>query len=444
MDGRHITLAERGTTEEDQAELQRATGLSREQLNARLHPLAKLGPSWTPGRISLIAGSNVGTVQIGALRFDVRPRLAAAEMVSLLRFTLGGDAKAWQRSQIAPGSHGIDELLATVFADELTALRQMGLSRLYVNRVEALPALRGRPDFLASFPWNDRGMATITCRFHELTCDNLDNQLLGMALQRATLMETSVPTRRRLMEHRQVWSEIASPLKGDASQAFSTARERYTRLSEHYRLAHNLAELIVLGRQPSHLFERGTTRTGGVCVDMASLFERFVERLIRERLRPMGLRVESQETDRTALRDAFGFTYARIRPDLVVYREDRPVAVVDSKYKEYWPAAGDSEPKQRISNEDLYQLFFYAQRLQLRHDLESPPAAFIVAPLPAQDERDRPVIDARYTVVQWQAGATAACSVSLLLLPLTDTLRHLARGLSDGEPFAALDPLWRV
>lgn len=440
---RHFQLTELGVAEVDLTQLLNASGMPRESLTAALQPLIALDASWKAGGVVLRAGLTVGTVQIGGLRVDVRPRLAAAEMTTLIRYAFGGAVGAWRRSHVASGRTGLDELVCGVFADELSALRQMGLSRNYVNRRQPLSVLRGRPDFIASFPWNDRGMTSITCRYHELTCDNLDNQLLRAALERGTLMETSVATRRRLLEHRHVWSEVAS-LRSVSRADFAEARERYTRLSTHYRLAHNLAELIVLGRRPSSLYKAGSLPTGGVSLDMAELFELFVNRLISTYLKRRGLAVRSQQSDRGALLDRDGYRYRSVRPDVVVYRGELPVAVVDAKYKNYWPAAADKSPLKRISNEDLYQLFFYAQRLQLRHGLTFAPAAFIFAPLPAADERDSTVICERFTVVRWQAGTQAGCDVALVLLPLTDILRRLSSRDLNCDLLPVFDQLRRL
>lgn len=176
-----------------------------------------------------------------------------------------------------------------MLADELTRVRHVGLSRQYVNRREPLVVLRGRPDFVGSFPWDDSGQTVVTCRYHELTCDVLDNQLVRAALERATLMDVTVRTRRRLLEHRQAWAELAS-LRPMGREEFAAARTRYTRLSEHYRLAHNLAELIVLGQRPAELFADAPTPTGGLSLNMAWLFERFVARLLDDRLRRGGWR----------------------------------------------------------------------------------------------------------------------------------------------------------
>jgi 5-methylcytosine-specific restriction enzyme subunit McrC len=421
----YINLSEQSTEEHDAALLVAAAGVGRQRLTQALHPLVRVEPAWRTGAAVLRAGRHVGTVRVGRLRVDVRPRLSGGEMVTLIRYALGGRVDAWQRSNIAAGRVGLDELLGAVLADELGALRQAGLSRQYVGRTEPLASLRGRPDFVASFPWNERGMTSLTCRFHDLTYDNLDNQLLRAALERATLLDTSVTTRRRLLEHRQVWSAAAS-LRGVGPQDFAAARQRYNRLSEHYRFPHRLAELLVLGRRPASLFEAAAVTTGGLSLDMAGLFELFLQRFLADVLGPAGLSITSQQTDQAALLDRDGFVYRSVRPDVVVYAGEKPVCVIDAKYKDYWEASADGSPARRVSNEDLYQLFFYAQRLQLRYRLPSPPAAVIIAPVPAADERGGQVVAGRFTRVTWQAGPDSTpCHLQLLLLPLTDHLRRL-------------------
>ena len=81
-------------------------------------------------------------------------------------------------------------------------------------------------------------------------------------------------------------------------------------------------------------------------------------------------------------------------------------------------------------------MFFYAQRLQIWHDLTAAQAAVIVSPVPAEDEREaRPVIGKRYRRVVWRAGAGDEVGVSLLLLPMTQILRalreHRVRALQE-------------
>ena len=424
----YIELRELSSTTCDAAVLEAASGLPRERLMDALKGLVMLEPSWSGRQVRIVAGQTVGTMRIESLRIDVRPKLAAAEMATLLRYALGGPPVATQRSSILTARCGIDELIGRVFAEELTRLRQLGLSRLYVSRQDKLPALRGRPDFIASFPWNERGMTTLACRYHELTCDTLDNQILRVAAERAAMMDVTAETRRHLLEHRQAWMSIASH-RPIGHEHFAMVRTRYTRLTEHYRLAHNLSELILAAYRPAAIFTDAEHPTMGLRIGMAWLFERFVERLVRQTLGPYGITVRSQDSDRGALLDGEARSYAAVRPDMVASRHGEPVAVLDSKYKDYWRAQGaDGFPANRISNGDIYQLFFYAQRLQIRHKLQSPPEAIIISPIPAEDERVESAISERFCTVRWQVGGDVACRLRLVFVPMTQILRALAAG----------------
>lgn len=408
-----------------QTDLTDAAGMNVDDIAGKLAGIVDIQPVWQPGKVRFRAGQSIGTVEVGSLRVEVRPRLAAPEAAAFIRYALGGRVDATLRATFPMGpSPGLDELLCHVLADEADRIRQAGLSRLYTRQRERLGVLRGRADFLASFPWNGERQQSLVCAYHLLTCDNIDNRLLRASLEQSSLMAITLPTRRRLLAHRRTWSHAASaiwPMRED----FSEARQRYTRLTEHYRLAHNVGEIILARKRPSELFKVGTVVTSGLTLSMPALFEKFVERLVREELTPHDVTVESQHSDQGAILDGLGKVYRRIRPDLIVCRAGTPVIVVDAKYKQYWPADKPSlQPKRRISNADLYQLFFYAQRLQLKHGLAKPPAAYIVSPLPAKDERDgQPEIEDRYKQVVWRAGHECAGDVRLLDLPLTDILR---------------------
>ncbi len=422
-----LSIVENGCVEEAASRLSEAAGVPPAALVDGLGPLVGVSPSWA-GKVRVQAGRKVGTLRIGQLRVDVKPRMAAAELSTLIRIALGGRLQAVGQSEIDLDRSGMDELICAIFAAELAAVRQAGLSRRYVSRTDALPVLRGRPDFVASFPWNDRGTTSVTCRFHELTYDNLDNRLVRAALEQTALLDVQVQTRRQLLEHRYLWSSLTS-LTAPGPTDFDAARARYNRLTDHYRLAHSLSEVILRGQRPSGVFSLGPVPTAGLVLDMAALFERFLEHVLALIGSTLGLEMRPQQADRLALVDGEGAPYRQVRPDVVAFRGDSPVAVIDAKYKDYWQGAGQGhEPLERISNSDLYQLFFYSQRLQVSYSLPRPPRAIIVCPLPSADERDgAPVLAERYRRVTCRAGHEATSEVHLVLLPVTEILTGITR-----------------
>ena len=383
-----IRLRELETVEVDRGGVADAAGMPVDDLASDLRGIVRLEPAWQHGKVRFRARQSIGAVQVGSLRVEVLPRLAAREAAAFIRYALGGKVDPTLRASFPMGpSPGLDELVAHVLADEAERIWQVGLSRLYAQRHEPLRVLRGRPDFLASFPWDRKRQDSVVCSYHLLTCDNLDNRLMRAGLEHACLLEITPRTRARLLAHRRRWTYAAAAMHPEAEH-FAEARRRYTRLSEHYGLAHSLSEIILARKRPATLFQSGSVVSSGMVLSMPLLFEKFVERLMRDELVADDVRVESQRPDQRALLDGEGRLYSRVRPDLVLYREDKPILVVDAKYKEYWPAAPSSlEPAHRVQNADLYQLFFYALRLQLRYGLEAPPAACIVSPLPAENER---------------------------------------------------------
>lgn len=149
--------------------------------------------------------------------------------------------------------------------------------------------------------------------------------------------------------------------------------------------------------------------------------------------------VKSQSPDRGALLDGEDRIYARVRPDFLVCRDNQVLAVIDAKYKNYWPAtSGESRPQRKIANEDIYQLFFYQQRLQRLYNLAKPPAAIIAVPFPDDAEREGlPCIPERFRQVKWRAGTDVAGHVSLFLTPMTQFLKHLEARATTLEALTA-------
>lgn len=113
-----------------------------------------------------------------------------------------------------------------------------------------------------------------------------------------------------------------------------------------HRLLH-LADLVLAHTSVEH--EAGSTQTHGFVINMAWLFEKLVEQLLLERY--PGLK--PQDDLPLDVLDRL-----HIKPDLVFYDEDGPIAVADTKYK-LLDVTGN------FPNADAYQLVTYCSRLGL-------------------------------------------------------------------------------
>lgn len=407
-------------------------------LEIALKPLLEIALGSDAKSVKFKSDSRVGVLELRGLRVQVKPRLSAAQFPTLLRYALGGQVRA---TQSATASHtwgmGFENALCRVFCDEINEILRIGLSRKYIEQQSATEILRGRPIWQENFPWLGSRAREISCKFHRLTYDNLDNQLLLEGLVHAAALSKD-EAKASALQHLFSFQGIAGRSNPSPSD-FDAAAKRYNRLNEHYRVEHGLSKMFLFGLRPESFFESGSQRIFGVVVDMADLFEKFVQRLLEDTLRPGGFVVKSQSPDRGALLDGEDRIYARVRPDFLVCRDNQVLAVIDAKYKNYWPAtSGESRPQRKIANEDIYQLFFYQQRLQRLYNLAKPPAAIIAVPFPDDAEREGlPCIPERFRQVKWRAGTDVAGHVSLFLTPMTQFLKHLEARATTLEALTA-------
>jgi 5-methylcytosine-specific restriction endonuclease McrBC regulatory subunit McrC len=191
------------------------------------------------------------------------------------------------------------------------------------------------------------------CRYTHRTPDVPLNRLVLAALQALRPAVLDRRLRFELHAREALFREICelAPLSYPVLQE---ARASMDRRSAYYEPVLRLAELVLESAGPTFVDGR-TERLPGFLFNMDRLFERFVARLWREHV-PPGLRVQSQESLRTAYRyrvNPHRRQPPELRPDIVVRdARDRPVLILDTKYK----LLADKS----LAPADLYQLTLYS------------------------------------------------------------------------------------
>ena len=92
--------------------------------------------------------------------------------------------------------------------------------------------------------------------------------------------------------------------------------------------------------------------------EMNALFEAYVARLARRALAGTQVTVSAQGGFAHCLYEGERGRF-RTRPDIILRHEGRPVVVLDTKWKRIAPRIDD--PKQGVSQADVYQLMAYSQ-----------------------------------------------------------------------------------
>jgi 5-methylcytosine-specific restriction enzyme subunit McrC len=252
-----------------------------------------------------------------------------------------------------PVPKSVDELIESVvevFAHQVDDLILQGLLRGYEPRTENLLTMRGRLTVAAHLRANAVARHRLLCDYDEFTTDIVENRILRWTLH-LMLRAGHWHDRVRMLVDRCERRMAEASLAPVGDREF--AELRYTRLNERYRTPLMLARLLLDMLSVTHRY--GEREMLPLLLHMPSVFERFLERALRERLAPEGLIVVGQDTSR---RLDVGHRVT-LKPDAVIYREGKPVLIVDAKYKRTGFDEESEEDRTKARNADIYQMMAY-------------------------------------------------------------------------------------
>jgi 5-methylcytosine-specific restriction enzyme subunit McrC len=199
--------------------------------------------------------------------------------------------------------------------------------------------VRGRIRFAEDVARNSILRHRTFCEYAEYTWDVPENQAIRQVCQQLSRWGF-----RGELSHR--FRTLDAQLSGISSSRMTAHDVRgfpYNRFNESYRQIHQLCALFMEGSSLSESLGIFDSRT--FLVNMNSLFETFITRLLEERL-PRSVRVSAQE--RTWLDKEHTVL---MKPDLVFRTSGQVQLVADCKYKKTRP--------EDFVNQDVYQLNAY-------------------------------------------------------------------------------------
>ncbi|MHB9146300.1 MAG: McrC family protein [Symbiobacteriia bacterium] len=300
----------------------------------------------TAGQFKVAASSWVGDIAIPELRLRIRPkvRLGPTLMHMLART---GRLPEWHEGSVElPPVEGLLDYMAWLFAIRVEAIASRGLYKTYRQKDANLPYVRGRIVVPRQARRNAVLKHRVFCDFTEHTADVDENQALRATLD--VLLHQAYETREVLPRLRR----LLNYFEGVRLVRFTAEHVeglKLNRLNTHYSGALSLSAFIL-----RHLTvdqgEGDNAPFPSFLIDMNSLYEEYLTRVLQETVQASGLAVRAQEghhLDEGRL--------IRVVPDLVFYHGNDPVLVADIKYKE----PPDGLPKEA----DLYQIAAYSRML---------------------------------------------------------------------------------
>lgn len=251
----------------------------------------------------------------------------------------------WQRDTVL-------ELLIRLFCARLADAVRQGMPRQYIAEQDDLPALRGRLDVIRQFSTLAMSPQRLACRFDALSPDIALNQVMRAAITKLTRLARAPDNQRALRELGFVYSDVASV----PPSALRWDQIVVDRSNRRWRDLLSLARLFLSDRHQQA--SGGATEGHALLFEMNLLFEQYVARVLSQALAGSGLIVSAQGGHRDCLYDGATGRF-RTKPDIIIRQGDRVLLIIDTKWKRTTPRIDD--PKQGVSQADVYQLMAYAR-----------------------------------------------------------------------------------
>lgn len=250
------------------------------------------------------------------------------------------------------------EILIRVFSQKLIDAVRQGMPRQYLAQEEDLRTLRGRLNVRRQFTLLAASPERLACRFDALSPDIALNRIMKAAVSRLSRIARSADNQRRLRELAFAYSEIA-PLP---VAALRWDQVKLDRTNARWRDLISLAKLLLGERFQTT--SAGETRGFSLLFEMNTLFEEYVARMLGRALAGTGRRVVRQGGRLYCLEDA-GKKLFQTRPDILIKNGPVVEQVIDTKWKRVAERADD--PKQGVSQADVYQMMAYGRLYQCPH-----------------------------------------------------------------------------
>lgn len=299
------------------------------------------GGDWTIANIR-----KVGVIQVADCQIAIQPKVPVARLFFMMSYALNRDFWRDEDIIISSASDMVDAI-AVAFLRQVAKATRQGFLQGYESYEESLPMVRGRINIPVQI--GRRGGLAFPAQvvFDEFTVDVAENRLILAAARRLLkLPMLSQQTRTELRKMTQSLDGV-TPL----GSGHPLPQVQFTRLNSRYRASLTLAEIVL--RNSSIEQDAGDTVATGFLFDMWRIFEDFVTATLSQGLERRGGTAEAQAAG-TYLDTG---SKVALRPDLLWSDGDRPIAVVDAKYK--------ATKFANYPNADVYQMLAYCVRFGL-------------------------------------------------------------------------------
>lgn len=300
-------------------------------------PSAKTDEKW-----KITAKGWVGYLAISSNKHIViEPKVSVKQFFQMIECAFDIRLKTFAQLVKCDSIHAFYNFLAKILIEKIRRIKHLGLARSLVEKKAWLPHVRGKIQFHES--WKKRHKFFV--HFDEHSVNNFDNQVLIATLKIilyntrcfAQLQQQTRETYYWLCKH---VSDSLMPQK----ELLSRLQEdhHYNRLNAHYKPIHALCRFFLSHTAP--LKSEGDDPVTSFLVNMPYLYEKFVANWLGHNLKG-DFHLATKEKI-TFCEKHFSFII-----DMVLYKNNQPLCVIDTKYKDV----------KKPPHADIFQIISYAK-----------------------------------------------------------------------------------
>lgn len=284
----------------------------------------------------------------------------------MLRYLKNSPFKSIRPAHLKTKRFPIFEIFITTFLDELDSLIKIGVKKFYTEKEENLNCVKGRIIFPVQLQKNIVHKERMYVQYDEFSSDIPQNRIIKSAivylLNKSKLYKNKV----RLNQYIQLWDYI--PESRNIEQDLQKING-HSRLYSHYEKALHWAEVFLKGESFTNF--RGRSVNTAILFPMEKIFEDYVAAMFAKYI-STEFKVKKQHRRNYLVDKHIENPKFRLKPDIVIEKNNKPVAILDTKWKEI--DQHKPEKNYMISQTDMYQLYAYGKKYK------DNPALFLIYP----------------------------------------------------------------
>ncbi len=308
----------------------------RQVINYEVAGWAKYNKGLAPGSLRIYTSHFIGSCSVDlpdvkcTVLINIKPRFGDAVLSYLLQYTAGLTLLPSGLDRLKASDSGAWWLIVLLWKAALErALSTNHIPMSYVQCEENLTALRGRLTFPQHLTKNLVMKNRLFCRYSRFTADNVINRTVRYSYQ--LLLSGSG---RDLVAGLGAYDEKLAAFgvaylpvdPGDIDKIV------YTRINENYRLFMEISQALIRHQSVAGDSQVNLKQSVSYFIDIAELWEEYIFETLRRNL-PGGYSVTCPNhlDQQEVLID--GDPPRTIRPDILVWKGSKLVAILDAKYK---------------------------------------------------------------------------------------------------------------